>query len=81
MHHTPEQMLTFARMLQIYVLLFSNALHITLDKVNMSSNLLYIKLPWRVTTSITTCTCGVLSQAVEIGSFPGWATIITAEKK
>lgn len=83
MYDSSEQMLTFARMLEIHMFLsLNNALHITLDKVtNRSSHLPYVKLPWRVMTSIAICACGVLSQTTEIRLFCVRTTVRIAVKK
>lgn len=83
MYHSSEQMLTFARMLEIHMFhLHNNALHITLDTVsNKSSHLLYVKLLQRVMTSLTICASGFLSHTVTITLFSGWTTARIADKK
>lgn len=70
-------------MLEIYMFhSLNNALHITFDKVTKkSSHLPYVKLPYRVMTSITTCACGLLSQTTEIRLFSGWTTARIPDKK
>lgn len=83
MYHSSEQMLTFARILEIHMFhLLNNALHINLDTVsNKSSHLLYVKLLQRVMMNLTICASGVLSQTITITLFSGWTTARITDKK